>query len=58
MAADATTARIMDHNTKKVKHLSMGYEMGLGEIRDASIEVVGERLENLQVDWKPAILKG
>ena len=58
MAADATAARIMSHDTKKVKQLTMGFEMGLGEIREQAIEVLGEKLDNLRVDWKPARMKG
>ena len=58
MAADATAARIMSHDTKKMKQLTMGFEMGLGEIREESIEIVGERLDNLRVAWKPAKMKG
>ncbi len=57
MAADASAARIMSHGTKKVKQLTMGFDMGLGEIRKNRIEVVGEKLENLQVEWKPARMK-
>jgi hypothetical protein len=34
----------------------MAYEMGLGEMREASIEVIGERLDNLRVEWLPAEL--
>ena len=58
MAADATAARIMDHNTEKIKYLAMGYDMGLGEIHEQSIELIGEKLDNLRVQWKPARLKG
>jgi hypothetical protein len=58
MAADATAARIMSHDTKKVKQLTMGFEMGLSEIREQAIEVLGEKLDNLRVDWKPARMKG
>lgn len=58
MAADATAARIMSHNTKKVDHLAMGFEMGLGEIRERSIEILGEKLDNLRMTWKPARMKG
>ncbi len=58
MAADATAARIMGHDVRKVKQLTMGFEMGLGEIREESIEIVGERLDNLRVAWKPAKMKG
>jgi len=58
MAVDATAARIMSHDTKKVKQLGMGFGMGLGEIREESIKIVGEKLDNLRVKWKPARLKG
>jgi len=58
MAADATAARIMSHDAKKVKQLAMGFSMGLGEIREEAIKVVGEKLDNLRVKWKPARLKG
>ena len=58
MAADATAARIMSHDTNKIRHLTMGYDMGLGEIREPSIEVLGEKIANLQVAWTPAKLKG
>ena len=58
MAADATAARIMNHDTNKVKHLAMGFDMGLGLIQEDSIEMLGEKLDNLRVQWKPARLKG
>jgi len=58
MAADATAARIMSHDTRRVKHLAMGFEMGLGEIREESIELLGEKLDDLRVPWKPARMKG
>ncbi len=35
----------------------MGYDMGLGEINFESIEIVGERLANMTMDWEPAILR-
>ena len=58
MAADATAARIMSHDANNIKHLTMGFDMGLGEIREQSIELIGEKLDNLQVPWNPARLKG
>ena len=58
MAADATAASIMNHDTKKIKHLVMGHEMGLGEIREPAIEILGEKLDNLRVNWKAARLRG
>ena len=54
MAADAAAARIMNHDPKKVKHLTMGHKMGLGEIHEQSIEIIGEKLDNLNMEWKPA----
>jgi len=57
VAADATAARIVNHDVAYVDRiLAMGYEMGLGEVREDSIEIIGERLDNLRVDWKPANL--
>jgi len=58
MAADATAARVMNHEAQKIKQLTMGFEMGLGEIREEAINVVGEKIENMQVAWKPAQLRG
>jgi uncharacterized protein (DUF362 family) len=58
MAADATAARIMSHDTNRVKHLAMGFDMGLGEVREQSIEILGEKLDHLRVEWKPARMKG
>ncbi|MFC2084671.1 DUF362 domain-containing protein [Bacteroidota bacterium] len=58
MAADATAARMMSHDTKEMKQLTMGFDMGLGEIREESIELLGEKLDNLRVTWKPARLRG
>ncbi len=57
MAADATAARIMDHNVPGIAQLSMGFDMGLGETRENAIEMVGEKLDNLRVDWQQAKLK-
>jgi uncharacterized protein (DUF362 family) len=56
MAADATAARIMSHDTREVVQLAMGFTMGLGEIREQSIEMVGEGLDNLRVAGEPARL--
>jgi uncharacterized protein (DUF362 family) len=58
LAADATAARIMNHDLKNIKQLTMGFDMGLGEIRDESIAMLGEKPENLKIDWRPARLKG
>jgi uncharacterized protein (DUF362 family) len=57
MAADATAARVMSHDVHEIHQLRMGYEMGLGEINEASIELKGESLSDLQVPWKAARLR-
>lgn len=57
MAADATAARIMSHHVPNTKQLTMGFEMGLGEIREESIEVVGENLSDLRMPWRSAVLR-
>jgi uncharacterized protein (DUF362 family) len=57
MAADATAARVMSHDVNRMVQLGMGYNLGLGEIREERIEVVGARLDELQVEWTPATLK-
>lgn len=57
MAADATAARIMSHKVTDIKQLNMGFQMGLGEIREEAIEMVGEKLDDLRVEWLPATLK-
>jgi uncharacterized protein (DUF362 family) len=57
MAADATAARIMNHNVTEIHQLNMGYSMGLGEIHEQSIEIVGDKLADLIVPWRPAVLK-
>ena len=58
IAADATACRIMNHDTRKIKQLGMGFDMGLGEIREEAIELLGEKIDNLRVPWKPATLRG
>lgn len=57
VAADATAARVMSHSVTATRQLQMAYEMGLGEIRENRIELVGERLDDLRVEWRPAQLK-
>jgi len=54
VAADATAARVMSHDVGEMRQLGMAYEMGLGEMREESIEIVGERLDDLRVEWLPA----
>ncbi len=57
VAADATAARIMSQDPAEVVQLVMGYEMGLGQIREDRIELVGADLEDLRVPWSAAQLR-
>ena len=56
VAADATAARVMSHDVAQVQQIVMGHEMGLGEMREEAIEIVGEKLDHLRVEWRPATL--
>ena len=56
-AADATAARVMNHDDSYVSRiLTMASQQGLGVINKKSIEIMGDRLDNLRIDWKPANL--
>jgi len=57
IAADSTAALVMNHDVRKMKQLTIGYEMGLGEMRSEAIEIIGEKLQDIMVDWKPAKLQ-
>ena len=58
LAVDATAARVMNHDAAYVDRiLAKAYKQGLGEVREEAIEVVGERLDALRVEWRPAKLK-
>jgi len=48
MATDATAARVMNHHVPNIKQLTMGYDMGLGEINEESIEMIGEKLSDIK----------
>jgi uncharacterized protein (DUF362 family) len=56
MAADATAARVMTHHVPDIRQLTMGFEMGLGEIREESIALIGERLADMRMEWRAAEL--
>jgi uncharacterized protein (DUF362 family) len=57
VAADATAAWIMNHDTEKITQLTMAYDMGLGERRQGAIEMLGENLDKLVMPWQPAKLR-
>jgi uncharacterized protein (DUF362 family) len=55
VAADATAARVMNHDrTFADEILGTAFEMGLGETREEAIELIGERLDDIRAQWKPA----
>ena len=54
MAADATAARVMSHSVPEVAQLTRGYAMGLGEINEESIELLGESLSDIRMPWRKA----
>jgi uncharacterized protein (DUF362 family) len=55
VAADATAARIMGQEVPYVPNiLSMANALGLGALCVNSITLVGARLEDLRVPWRPA----
>jgi uncharacterized protein (DUF362 family) len=56
VAADATAARVMSQDVADLKQVVMGYDMGLGEMHEDSIEIIGDSLDNLRVEWLPAKL--
>ncbi len=56
VAADATAARIMSHDVDEITQLTMARDMGLGTIAEGAIEIIGERLEDLIMNWEPARL--
>ncbi|MBN1813268.1 MAG: DUF362 domain-containing protein [Anaerolineae bacterium] len=57
VAADATAARVMNHDAAYVDRiLTMAREQGLGKMREEKIEIVGESLDDLRVEWQPAEL--
>ena len=53
-AADATAARVIGQDALAVRHLDMAYKQGIGQIQEDHIELMGARLDDLRVHWKPA----
>lgn len=50
-AADATAARLTGHDVSKIRQLNMALDQGIGEIREEAIEIVGERLDSVRMEW-------
>jgi len=50
-AADATAARLTGHDVSQIRQLNMALDQGVGEIREEKIEIVGERLDDVRMEW-------
>jgi len=53
-AADATAARLIGHDASQIRQLNMARDQGIGETREEAIEIVGERLDDVRMEWKAA----
>ncbi len=49
---DAVATRIMGFDPHEIRHIATGAKRGLGEIEAGRIEVVGERVEHVQTQFK------
>ncbi len=56
LAADATAARIVGQDYAKIPYLANAYAEGLGQARVDMIELGGATLDELRVEWKPAVI--
>jgi len=57
VAADATAARVINHDASYVDQiLTLARKKNLGVTNQESIDIVGEKLYDLRVDWTPARL--
>ncbi len=56
VAVDATAARVMSHHVADMVQLNLASDMGLGEIAESKIEIIGDKLENLIVPWESSSL--
>ena len=54
VAADATAARIIGQIPEKIKHLVMAYTQGLGQGLGNMIDITGESIANVRIDFKAA----
>lgn len=54
-AVDATVSRVMGHDPWKLRYLRLAFEQGYGEIQQNKIEVVGAKIDDIKMPWKPSI---
>jgi uncharacterized protein (DUF362 family) len=53
-AADATAVRITGQDVSQIRQLNMALAQGIGEPREERIEIVGEKIADVQMQWIPA----
>ncbi len=53
-AADATAVRITGQDVSQMRQLNMALAQGIGEPREERIEIVGEKIADVQMQWIPA----
>ncbi len=58
VAVDAVGTRITGQDPFHVPHIAMAFHQGLGQMRPSMINLVGQRLEDVQMDWVPAARYG
>jgi len=56
VAADATVARLIGQDPDNVRHIRNAHRQGMGQAQEDRIEIIGERLEHVSVEFKPAEL--
>ncbi len=56
VAADATAARMINHEVDRVPHIQRAHEQGLGQAQRDHIDLVGATLNELRMEWEPAIV--
>jgi uncharacterized protein (DUF362 family) len=54
VATDTVMTNIMGFNPRKIKHLRLASEKGLGPINLEEIEIVGDRIENVKNEFEKA----
>jgi uncharacterized protein (DUF362 family) len=58
VATDSIATRVIGHDPYKIRYLNMAASQGMGKIDLEEIEVVGERLEDVQMSWIPSKQSG
>ena len=56
VALDATSARVIGLDPSAIEHLSRAYSLGLGQMLENRIELIGAALADLRMSWKQADL--